>query len=202
MTDGMELLYDSLDLGAAQGRRPKAELSCEIVRELGEADLPLLMNPPPVAVERRGIQKVRFAHHQLARFLALGKTQEEASLLTGYEPAYISTVKNDPAFRELVAYYAANEEAIYVETTERMRQLGLSCLDELQERMETERSEVSRAELRQMIELLLIKPQAAKAGVMSGSRPVSNVISVSFVKPQQRETSIEVIEVESIDVLE
>lgn len=45
-------------------------------------------------------------------------------------------LQNDPAFKELVAYYKAQASQAYLNVHERVAALGLAALDEIQERLE------------------------------------------------------------------
>jgi hypothetical protein len=187
----LDALPAEVTFGSARGgRRPAEPLHISVVRELTEADLPALRAPPPVAAPGQKLLQVKHTHHQLARLLALGCEQAEASLITGYSPSYISTLKSDPAFRELLAYYELQREQIFVDAEERMKSLGLSALDELQRRLETETDQWSRRELMELSELMLVKAKAlAKGGFGGGTAAGSGVqVNVSFVQASAKPT--------------
>jgi hypothetical protein len=93
--------------------------------------------------------------------LATGTKQEECALVTGYSPVYISILKTDPTFVDLIAYYSAQREVIFVDAIERMRTLGINTLEELQSRLEEDPSQFTNRELFEQAELTLIKPMAA-----------------------------------------
>ena len=179
-----EQLIDEVMLGSARGGRKRAEvLECSVVRELTPSDLPLLINPPPVAADRSSTLQIRHSHHMLARIVAEGKELAEVSLLTGYSIAYISDLKNNPAFAELLAYYDMQKDLVFVDVLERMKVLGLNTLDELQQRLETAPDQWTRRELMELAELLLMK---GRTGVAAGSGQGPNgqggvSISVKFV---------------------
>jgi hypothetical protein len=102
--------------------------------------------------------------------------------LTGYTPAYVSVLKDDPSFQELVAHYAMQEELHHVDVLERMKMLGLHTLDTLQERLETEPDAFSNRELMEQAELMLVKPLVAtRGGILPGvaAGPSSNGVTVS-----------------------
>lgn len=175
-------LVTELDLGSATGHRRRAEpVTVQIVRGLTPADLPTLATPmaPAPAIQ---VSALRHSHHQLAQLLARGMSQEEASLITGYSPAYISKMKTtDRAFSELLDHYGTEREAVFVDVLERMKALGLSTLDELQARLAEEPEAWSRRELMEMAELMLVKPGARGApGGGSGATPAVSV-NVKFV---------------------
>lgn len=153
-----------LTIGSSRGGRgAKAliPLQIEIVRSLTQADMPALANPAPLNNAAPTLQSLRATHHQLAQLLARGMPATEASIITGYSPTRISILRGDPTFAELLANYAANRELVFADTLERMRILGLSTLDELQDRLETDPAAWSNRELMEMAELMLVKPRIA-----------------------------------------
>ncbi len=181
-----------VDLGSARGRRGAAASGLEVVRELGSDDLPLLCNPTAVAAPSQSLRQIRHSHHQLAQLLARGdSSQEEAALITGYSPSYISILKGDPAFRDLVSYYVGQREQRVVDVYERMRTLGLSTLDELQRRLEENPEEYTIRLLLEQLETLVVKPaQVARTFGAAGSAGGSAVsVSVNFVTANHAESS-------------
>jgi hypothetical protein len=178
MTDD---LLSELDLGSARGKR-KGPLEIEILRPLVEEDLPLLISPPPVKAPPSSILSIRHSHHQLAQLLARGDcTQTEAALITGYSLSYISILKTDPAFAELLSQYQEERKEIFVDVLERMKVLGLSTLDELQRRLEEMPEGWSRRELMEMAELMLVKPHQGRASAAGAPAPAVSV-NVKFVQ--------------------
>jgi hypothetical protein len=181
------------------GKKPyKRAILWEIVRSLrlpcptdenpnDQGDLPLLSTSLPSP--KQNITQIRHSHHQLAQMLATGTDQSECALITGYSPVYISILKGDPTFKDLVSYYAAQREHIYVDAIERMRSLGLSTLDELQSRLEEDPTQFSIRELHEQAEIMLIKPMAATRGVIHPSNAPSNAgvqVNVNFVQTPPR----------------
>ena len=180
---------------ARGGRKPrKKSVIWEVVRSLTPEDITLLNTTLPAP--RQTLSQIRHSHHQLAQLLAEGKPNSEAALLTGYSPTYISILKDDPTFQELVAYYSAQTELVFVDVLERMKALGLSTLDELQARLEADPSDFSNRELMEQVELMLVKPMVAtRGGILPGNAAGSNVansgvtLNVNFIgstapKPQ------------------
>jgi hypothetical protein len=148
-----------LTIGSARGGRGQKEL--EIIRALTAEDLELLAHPPPVNSTAPTVQALRASHHQLAQLLARGLPATEASLITGYSLSRISILRGDPTFAELLSSYQVNRELVFADTLERMRVLGLSTLDELQDRLEAAPERWSNRELMEMAELMLVKPRIA-----------------------------------------
>lgn len=194
------------DIGPARGgRRPaRSDLTIEIVRSLTESDLPKLVSPDPLHSKPIPIQQLRSSHHQLAQLLAQGRPDNEVALITGYSPSRISILRSDPTFSELLASYQSIREKVFVDTLERMKVLGLSTLDELQERLEAEPHKWSNRELMEMADLMLVKPKlptpmgqsSALGGVAiatSGSpnSAVGVAINVQFVKSDTPPLTIE-----------
>jgi len=131
------------------GASPQAEpLEVELARQIGDADLSLLgaleeSSESPVAsgsglpvASGGGLRRLRDSHHQLARLLARGVSNIEASSVTGYSASYISLLKKDPSFEELVAFYRSNEELAQADVTFRLTALNLGFIGELQDRLE------------------------------------------------------------------
>lgn len=184
----------STSIGPSRGgRRPSAELIIEITRSLTEDDLPRLVSPDPVNSKPVPIQALRASHHQLAQLLAQGRPDTEVSLITGYSPSRISILKSDPTFKELMSSYQSLREQVFVDTLERMKILGLSTLDELQERLENAPERWSNRELMEMADLMLVKPKlatplgqsSALGGALTAVQPgqaVGVAIQVQFVK--------------------
>lgn len=167
-------------LPPARGGRVPQRVEWEVVRSLRVPDdLPLLLERQPKRAS--SLKQIRHTHHQLARLIAVGSADAEASQITGYSPAYISKIKKDPSFEELVEYYAVQKEQIFVDVVDRMRVLGLSTLDELQNRLEEEPEEWSRRELMELAELMLVKPAAARTNLATTASAPPVSVNVKFV---------------------
>jgi hypothetical protein len=190
-------LLEELDLGSARGGRgSKAArpIEFEIIRSLSEADIPLLKAPPPVRSAPLAVATMRHQHHQIAQLLAKGIDQTEVAFITGYSGSYISRLKTeDRAFQELLTHYAGEREAVFIDVLARMRDLGLSTLDELQARLADEPQEWSRRELLEMAELMLLKSQAPRPGAFGGAGGGAPAVSVNvkFVTAQPAGPSTE-----------
>ena len=84
------------------------------------------------------ITRLRERHHALARCLAVGLRDAEASAVTGYDLSRISILKRDPTFRGLVLDYQSGHSASVGEFIERATVLGLTAINNLQERLEND----------------------------------------------------------------
>lgn len=186
-----------MQLGSARGgRKPSAELVIEIVRGLTSEDEPKLTSPDPLNTKPIPIQALRASHHQLAQLMAQGKPDTEVALLTGYSPSRISILRSDPTFQQLLAGYHEVRHDLFVDTLERMRVLGLSTLDELQERLEAAPEKWSNRELMEMADLMLVKPKLAtplgQSSALGGAVTITSqpgaapgvAIQVQFVKSE------------------
>jgi hypothetical protein len=161
-------LLEELDLGSARGAKPGTPVELEIVRSLTSEDLPAILSPPPVG-RGQTIKALRHSHHRLAELLVSGKDQTEVSAITGYSPGYISSIKGDPAFVNLMAYYEEQRKTVFVDALERLRVLGIDATERLQEKLHDENVEWSNRELMELVEMAVVGPnQAAKAPQAQG----------------------------------
>lgn len=114
--------------------RARREIDIEYSRDLAEADLALLASERGTAP--RQVQRLRDRHHSLARCLAQGMTNNEASAVTGYDPSRISILLSSPDFKDLVAHYRKVEDSLLGEFVDRATTLTLTAMNELQDRLE------------------------------------------------------------------
>lgn len=179
----------------ARGRKPvPTHMAYE--RDFTDADWELVMNPPSVASVPVPIKQLRATHHMAARLLAEGKRCGDVSLITGYSLARISILKQDPAFRELMHYYAENVNAQYASVHERLATLGTAMLDELQERLDDKPEGFSNREVMDAAEMLLDRSgQVSSTGPGAGSLGRGININVNFVPSSQ--SNSQVIEIQA-----
>lgn len=118
--------------------RALAPLEVVLVGEVGQGDLALLASEREVPSVPPLIAKLRDRHHALARLLAQGMTDGEASAVTGYDPSRIAILKRDPSFRALMADKATIEDALQADFMERATLLSLTAVNNLQERLEND----------------------------------------------------------------
>jgi hypothetical protein len=116
----------------------------------------------------------------LARLLAEGRKSEECSLITGYSTTRIWILKQDPAFKDLVAYYAAQTEAKFLDVHERLAALGMSTLDELQERLESDPDGFKNRELMELAEFALDR-SVTKDSRKGGPQGTPPAVAITFV---------------------
>lgn len=84
------------------GRPSKADPCILLKRPLTPTDLSALERAP---VDGRGIKKLRGSHHRVALLLAAGYREQQVAEMVGYSPQRVTTLKQDPAFADLMAYY-------------------------------------------------------------------------------------------------
>jgi DNA-binding CsgD family transcriptional regulator len=83
-------------------------------RELTRADLAVLTEKRPP----NQVQRLRDTHHRIARAVAAGMRNDEIAATCGVSYNRVSTLRNDPAFSELVAHYRAVITAEYAATAD------------------------------------------------------------------------------------
>ena len=132
-------------------------LQATVSRELEEVDLRLLSILPDGVLEKTtpAVARLRHSHHLLARLLAEGRRPNECSMITGYSPSRISILQNDPTFLDLIASYRAQVQEIYVSVHERLAQLGVDSIEELQARLDEHPERFTIADLQEMMKLTM-----------------------------------------------
>lgn len=143
-----------MDLAAeifrTRGRAPKPIVAA-VVRELEVNDLILLG-------EERGtkpsaIKRITERHHALARNLASGMPEGDAATLQGYTISRVSILKNDPAFKELLAFYREDAQRPYRDLHVRLSGLAMDAAEELSNRLEEKPEEITIGQLTELTKL-------------------------------------------------
>ena len=159
------------------------ELECEVVRQLLPTDLQALLERASAPLDSKSslLGKVRHAHHRLAMLVVQGLDTVEISFITGYSTNYINGLRRDPTFSELLDYYAIERDKVFVDTLERMKQIGVTVLDELQSRLAEGPEKWSNREMMEMAEMMLLRPIASH---QTGQSPAGSgvVVNVKFVQ--------------------
>lgn len=161
------------------------------VRRLTEEDLAALGTKGAVGAQVPVVQQLKLRHHQVARLLAEGNRPGKVAVMTGYSPSKISTLQQDPAFQELVHYYKEAVDQTYLEAHSRLAILGLSAVEELQERLDDQPKSFPTKDLLAVAELALdrsVAPSksAGRGGSAPGGPSAPVAISISFVQPQPK----------------
>lgn len=182
-----------------RGRLPKS-LAFGPSRPLEGADIAALYSPTAIVTPVNPLQEIRHRHHLLARLVAEGHKYVAISGMIGISQSRITVLMDDPAMQELVAHYAEKVQTEYLDVHTRLASLGVSAMEELQERLDDEekRANIKTKELTEIIEKSFDRSIAPNksAGASSG---VS--VSVNFIKSETPSITLEgkVVEVEALD---
>jgi hypothetical protein len=174
-----------------KGRRP-APILYGPPRPLSEADIASMWDRQAdgaKAIPR--IKTLRYNHHLLAKAVASGKSLLECSQMTGLTGSRISDLKNDPAFQELVSFYAEELHEVYVDVHQRMAALGTSVLEELTERFDAEPEKFTKRELMDLFTTMADRSiPTAKGGPspqqglsIGGNAGSGLALQINFVSP-------------------
>ena len=170
------------------GRRP-APLFYNVTRHLNEADIAELWHPQRENTGPR-LKTLRYNHHLLAKAVANGKSLLECSKVCGLSMPRISDLKNDPAFQELVSFYAEEMNEVYVDVHQRMAALGTSVLEELTERFEADPDKFTKRELLEMFTTMADRSIATAKGGPAPQQAITTgpngglALQINFVSPQ------------------
>jgi hypothetical protein len=160
-------MLEELHFGTRTRGRAAKPLNAVATRDLRESDLALLSSER--GIKPPAIKELRDRHHALARALASGMRDSDASAITGYSPSRISILKADPAFADLLQSYQENSSAVHADFVDRATVLGLTVVNELQDRLETD--EVAEMTPAQLLEIG--KFAADRAGFAPVNRSVN-----------------------------
>ena len=140
-----------------------------IIRELTEADLPILARPGKKEQQGADIVKLHSRHHQIARMIAEGRNRNDIALISGYRPEFISQLQHNPTFNALVAHYSGIGEIAAVDAIERLRALGLEATEILQERLaEATPENFTNGQLMEVVDLAVVRPHVAAMKAAGG----------------------------------
>lgn len=104
--------------------------------DLGELEM-------PKEGPKQTLQRIRDSHHAPARYMAMGLRDQQIAAMTGYTLAYLSLLKGDPAFQELVQHYSNHEGEEFRDLQERMSLLAQDAMEEIGMRLRDEESAAS-----------------------------------------------------------
>lgn len=158
-----------------RGRRA-APLEVRVLGDVGESDLALLAGSRGTAAPT--IKKLRDRHHALARCLAGGMKDGEASLVTGYDPSRISILKSDPTFRQLMAEYKEIAEGAFADFQTRAAVVTVEALNQIQEELEEDAERVEAGQDRTIslpAKLKIVETLADR----TGHAPIAKSVQVS-----------------------
>lgn len=177
-------LLTELNLGSGVGGRKIATpLHIDLIRPLANSDLAAIQNPPAGTAIIPMVKQLRHSHHRLAELIAAGRPPAEIAIITGYSPSYISGLKGDPTFNELIAYYEFQKREIFADAMERLKYLGLDAVEKLHERLNDPDKNWSNKELMDLVEMSLVAPAQAKPipGQFGSNNSANLMLEVKFV---------------------
>lgn len=123
----------SAEIFRTRGRAAKP-IEAAVVRELDRADLILLSSER--GVKPSALKRLTDRHHALARNLASGMPVGDAAVFQGYTISRVSILQNDPAFKELLAFYREDAQRPYRDLHNRLSGLATDAAEELAARLE------------------------------------------------------------------
>lgn len=183
----------------------------ELLRNIVPDDLPLLAqeqrehNWARDSSPTKLVSVLRTGHHQLAQLLGAGISVPDASLITGRSPHAIQLLLADPAFKELMAYYEAQNESRDFDAYKRLVTLGGTAIEVLQERIEDNPDLFTNNELRQLIESTMDRSAAPAKGDprLGASKGTGLNVNINFVpaRPVGQVIDADTVEVKQIEEL-
>lgn len=161
-------------------------LELEILGSIEPADLvsrseenQLTTSQTPTLARLRGI------HHDIARLLATGLTPAEVSAATGYSLSRISTLQNDPSFKELLSFYSEKDKEVFVDVRKRLATLGMDASAELSDRLIDKPESFTNTQL-----IELTKATLDRAGYNPVAKSLTANVSVSSDELAQLRASV------------
>lgn len=193
MSDNEPTLEDLLAL-SIKAETPSAKLPpARIQRALTAGDVAAARQTRDLDLPASGepvsaLARIKSTHHHLARVLAEGVNNIEASARTGYSPSRVALLQKDPAFVELIHYYRQKDiDPIYMSVHDTLATLGQMATETLRQRLEEDPDSFKIRELMEVMSASLDRSVAPSKGATSGGKlggPTGPVaINVSFVTP-------------------
>jgi hypothetical protein len=153
------------------------------------------------------LKKARAIHHKQAQLLAAGHSNEEVASIIGTTSARISLLRNDPTFRELIAFYSDQSAEIELETHKRIQNTLIDVLElsanEIQQRLEddTQRARMPLGELRRTAEFAADRSIAPPRATQQGSTmpPARIEFNFGFKSKQDETKTIDIEQQEQVD---
>ena len=180
-----------LYLARRTSQQGTGDLQAAYVRDLTPFDLEsYVSNSAPLPNAVPSVKSIRASHHQLAQLLARGVSHTEASLITGYAVATVHNYSNnDPAFKELVAFYTQQRDLAFADVMQKMSTLGSDVLDILKEQIDESPQTFTKRELMELVDLTLVKPNRVPGGMATTPTAGAGVVvNVKFTSPKAEDT--------------
>lgn len=90
-------------------------LDLEVAGEITPLTPEEASTPVPYSHVGGSLKRLRESHHAVAKAIALGYNDVEAARMSGYSPQRLYSLRQDPAFVELVDYYRGNAGDAFIE---------------------------------------------------------------------------------------
>lgn len=129
-----------------------------------------LASPDPIGVKWGELKAIRHTHHRLAQYIAMGMDETRAAKLCNYQPQYVSHLKADPAFAELLAYYSDGVKEEFADFVTTAKDLSLDFLGQLRDVLENKPETLTPSILLESIKVLADR---------SGNAPTMKSVNVN-----------------------
>lgn len=140
----MDFVIEAADVARTLGRA-QVPFESSLSRELCPADIARLSVEQ--GIKAPSVAKLSDRHHALAKCLAQGVSPGNASIMTGYSGSRISILKADPAFQDLIEFYRAEKDVAEANVLDRLSNLTLGVVSELEDRLENAPEDLKTREL-------------------------------------------------------
>lgn len=98
------------------------------------------------------LQRIRSIHHKIAQMLAQGCANVEVAAAVSMNPTYISVLRADPAFQELLSHYENAEQEAWADVRKKAALVGMTAVEVLQDRLLENPDRVSTKDLVQVVQ--------------------------------------------------
>lgn len=171
-----ELLRQHFPAGFAGSRRSRTPTE-ELVIDYGPLDSTHIVaveehlaSGAAIGVKNSPLLAIRHTHHRLAQYLAMGMDETRAAKLCNYNPSRVSTLKSDPAFMELLAYYTREVKEEFADFVTSAKDLSMDFLGQLRDVLETKPETLTPSMLLESIKVLADR---------SGNAPTMKSVNVN-----------------------
>ena len=154
----------------------KNKIEFSVVARLTEANLASLSEERGAQKPVARVKRLSERHRNLARIVASGAEDWDASLQTGYTRSSISILKSDPAFKELVQAYSAEKDIIYETVHQKLAGVAAEALDVIRDRLEENPDDIT---LPQLIALATTGADRTGAGPQSTTTQVNVNVDIA-----------------------
>lgn len=149
-------------------------LDLDVVGEVTELTQVEVLAPPSHTVRATGA--LRESHHGVARLIAQGARDIDASRMSGYSPGRIATLRRDPAFQELVSFYKGEFDDTHMDLVTYAQEVARDTLQSLHEDI------LDGAPIKPEVKADIFKTVADRAGFAPVQRSISRSLNVSIAE--------------------